>query len=38
MVCTNGYHPLVVQRETAIDIVDPIDIPRDFTVGHKRPV
>jgi hypothetical protein len=30
-----------VQREIAIDTVDPVvlvDIPRDFAVGHKRPV
>jgi hypothetical protein len=28
--------PLEVQRETVIDPVDPIDIPRDIEVGHKR--
>jgi hypothetical protein len=32
--------PSIVQRETTIDPVDPIapvDVPRDITVGHKRP-
>jgi hypothetical protein len=31
--------PSVVQREIAIDTVDPVapfDIPRDITVGHQR--
>jgi hypothetical protein len=31
--------PLVVQRKTVIDLVDPIapvDVPRDIAVGHKR--
>jgi hypothetical protein len=38
---TNTFSPSAVQRETTIDTVDPVvpvDIPRDFTVGHKRPV
>jgi hypothetical protein len=36
--------PSTVQRETTIDPVNPInpvapvDIPRDITVGHKRPI
>jgi hypothetical protein len=33
--------PSAVQREIAIDTVDPVvpvGIPRDFAVGHKRPV
>jgi hypothetical protein len=36
--------PLAVQRETTIDPLDlvdpvnPVDIPRDIAVGHKRPV
>jgi hypothetical protein len=35
--------PSVVQRETSIDVVDPVDpigptdVPRDIAVGHKRP-
>jgi hypothetical protein len=35
--------PSTVQRETTIDPVNPVnpvapvDIPRDITVGHKRP-
>jgi hypothetical protein len=28
--------PSGVQRETTIDPVDPIDVPRDIAVGHKR--
>jgi hypothetical protein len=31
--------PSTVQRETAIDLVDlvdPVDVPRDIAVGHKR--
>jgi hypothetical protein len=31
--------PQAVQRETATDTIDPVvsvDIPRDFTVGHKK--
>jgi hypothetical protein len=32
---TNTFSTSAVQRETTIDTVD---IPRDFTVGHKRPV
>jgi hypothetical protein len=38
---TNTFSPSAVQRETTIDTVDPVvpvDIPRDFTVSHKRPV
>jgi hypothetical protein len=37
----NTFSPSAVQRETTIDTVDPVvpvDIPRDFTVGHKMPV
>jgi hypothetical protein len=33
------FSPPAVQRETTIDIVDPvvpIDIPRNLTLGHKR--
>jgi hypothetical protein len=33
---TNTFSPSAVQRETAIDTADPVYIPRDFTVGHKR--
>ena len=32
--------PSTVQRETTIDLVDPVapvDVPRDIAVGHKRP-
>jgi hypothetical protein len=29
--------PSVVQRETVIDPVAPVDVPRDIAVGHKRP-
>jgi hypothetical protein len=32
--------PSAVQRETVIDLVDPVapvDVPRDIAVGHKRP-
>jgi hypothetical protein len=35
---TDTFSPSAVQRETTIDIVDPIvpvDIPRNLTVGHK---
>jgi hypothetical protein len=34
------FPPSTVQRETTIDPVDlvaPVDVPRDITVGHKRP-
>jgi hypothetical protein len=34
---TNTFSPSAVQRETAIDTVDPIDLLRDVTIGHKRP-
>jgi hypothetical protein len=29
--------PSAVQRETSIDPVDPVVVPRDIAVGHKRP-
>jgi hypothetical protein len=29
--------PSVVQRETTIDPLDPVDVPRDIAVDHKRP-
>jgi hypothetical protein len=29
--------PSTVQRETTIDPIDPVDVPRDIAVGHKRP-
>jgi hypothetical protein len=29
--------PSAVQRETTIDPVDPVDVPKDIVVGHKRP-
>jgi hypothetical protein len=29
--------PSTVQRETVTDPVDPVDVPRDITVGQKRP-
>ena len=38
---TNTFSPSAVQRETTIDAIDsfvPVNIPRDFAVGHKRPV
>ena len=38
---TNTFSPSAVQRETTIDAIDsfvPVNIPRDFAVGHKRTV
>jgi hypothetical protein len=34
------YYPLpsTVKRETIIDPVALVDIPKDFAIGHKRPV
>jgi hypothetical protein len=37
---TVPFPPSAVQRETVIDLVDPIapvDVPRDIAVGQKRP-
>jgi hypothetical protein len=35
---TNTFSPSAVQRETAIDTVDLVDITRDFAISHKRHV
>jgi len=35
---TNTFSPSFVQRETAIDTFDPVDITREFTIGQKRTV
>jgi hypothetical protein len=29
--------PSTVQREIVTDPIDPVDVPRDITVGQKRP-
>jgi hypothetical protein len=34
---TITFSPSVVQRETVIDTIDPTDLLRDVTIGHKRP-
>jgi hypothetical protein len=30
------FSPSTVQRETVIDPVAPVDIPRNITIGHER--